>query len=152
MSEGSNWIERRFSLESSLKTHSVEVWHSVRAAIQDACESFRDRYEIADTSALTDRLENCSRMMVSLFLARGGSRRTTVISFNPKVPAIEWGTEDGDRRVVISADENKAFLVDEEGKPTTPDTISKLILEPILFGADSPYKPTFPSISSIVKT
>jgi len=146
MAESSNWIDRRSAVETNLRVKSVEVWHAVRGALQDACHSFREHYETVETSILTDKVENCSRMMIDIFFKRIGSRRTVIVYFNPTLPAIEWTVEN---KVMISANETDVFAVDEDGKRISPDALSRRILEPLIFGDDSPYKPTFPSISSI---
>jgi len=144
MSEQTNWVERRAAVEKSLATNSGTVWNGVRSAVQDACESYRKHYAVTTERQLTDTMENGNRLRIDLPnpvpLQLGGHKverviTSIVISFNPRIPAIEWADNRGSHQVKISADEHEAFL-ENAGNRISPDSLSQMILERVLFKKD----------------
>jgi hypothetical protein len=133
MTEGSNWVEHRYAIESSLERNSPQLWQDVRSALQNACESFVARYGNSKGVEINVKPENGRRLRITLFTTRGEVPRFVVVSFDPKVNEISWVNDDTGA-IKISADQNGAFLADENGKHVTPDELSRQILEPFLFG------------------
>ena len=132
-----NWVEQRYAIENCLTNQKGEVWNQVRAALQDACKSFRDHYASSVPAKLTDQLENGSRIRISLpfpvpMRQTGDQITGIVVLFNASIPAIDWADDDGSHRALISSDEKEAFIVDA-GKRITPDELSRKILEPLFF-------------------
>lgn len=129
----SNWIEKAALQRRRLAAEGGLLWESVRSAVQDSCDSFRQYYQIDGTTDLTNRVENGFRFIVSQFTQMGASRTTVIVYYKSDTQVITWPTDNGPEYVSIRADENSVFLADKEGKKLTPDDVSRLILEPLLF-------------------
>lgn len=141
MQERKNWVSRRIAVEKSLLNNSRCVWNEVRSALQDACSSYSDYYCAGRGKELTSALENGSRIRIDLpnpvtivgpSMALESKAMSIVVAFNHKLPAVEWADDNGSHSVMIAADEKEAFLFDGE-KRLSPDELSRIILEHLLF-------------------
>jgi hypothetical protein len=138
-----NWVDRRALCERVLESKSGEVWEGLRAAIQDACQSYSDNYppNVA-AHVVSCKLENGRRIHVgrTTYDEQTGtnSKFTALVEFDPKTFSIavtrDSGTAQGFR---VSGDENRAFLMQGD-KHMTADEVSRVILEPILFPKITP--------------
>jgi hypothetical protein len=64
MGEGSNWVDRRFAIESSLRKNAPIFWQDVRSAIEDACEHFLGLYGASTGIMLEVKRENGRRLRI----------------------------------------------------------------------------------------
>jgi hypothetical protein len=138
MTANDNWVERQWQLEQhqrqlerKLEEQSPEVWNQVRASIQDACNSFKQRYSDANTT-LNCELENGRRIRVAV--RRGRRTSDVVVSFDNDRPSIDIaGTKRSKLTITIS--DTGELEIRPLGTRTilTPDEASERILRPILF-------------------
>jgi len=75
-----NWVERRALRERVLASGSLEVWNHVRAALQDACESFNTNYP---TNQVECKLENGHRLHIR------GHENSVIVAFSKDVVEID---------------------------------------------------------------
>jgi hypothetical protein len=68
-----NWVERRAQRDRILDSNVIELWHAVRAAIQDACDSFNNHY-----SADPDQPEVVCRLKMAIESGSSGRTETGV--------------------------------------------------------------------------
>lgn len=124
-----NWVDRRARRERLLSEGGPEVWQQVRAALQDACESYTRHYDQLQRQ-LRCELENGIRLRIT------HGRTTILVAFVQELPAIVSAANQGKLIFTIDADEDSAF-VEHQGRRITPDEISELILKDLLFPATS---------------
>jgi hypothetical protein len=132
-----NWVERRANREKLLAAQSGEVWQSVRAAVQDACESFNRRYTREARERADCKLENGTRIRI-----------VRELSTDPRVAPIPHNLTvqfDGVACTItvtrqnqvssplkVSADDHAVFLLHGHDR-ITADEASEVILKPLLF-------------------
>ena len=142
MSEEQNWVEHRYATEKSLRENPPKVWNAVRAALQDACGSYKKHYHPSGGNLLCE-LENGVRVRIDLprplkmyhephHLSDPQIITSIVVEFDYEVPEIRWADDKGSHRIKISANEDKAFLA-EGGAEVTADQLSERILSRLLF-------------------
>jgi hypothetical protein len=149
-----NWVDRRAHRESLLKG-ADSVWNQVRAAIEDACESFNKHYPAQ--APVQCEQENENRLYITRTvpddrdLTFGATRvRVLVITFtSPKITAVY---EDRSSTYTITADDESAFVIDRRAARSlserlhqrqpersdgdgrmSPDDVSEAMLKSILF-------------------
>lgn len=135
-----NWVARRKHSEITLKREAPNIWNALRAAIQDACETFREEYNAGDDTLLC-KLENGKRILVAARVAaRGVLQRDTpkthvVIAFDQESSTIEVTYDKGSMSLAIEyiEDEDVVTIVDHHDGPLSSDEASQHILERILF-------------------
>ncbi|MGA7236405.1 MAG: hypothetical protein WBY44_12040 [Bryobacteraceae bacterium] len=134
-----NWVERKASRDANLREHAEEVWHDVRSAIQDCCESFRIHYN----RGVQDQLENGSRIRITVSYPTG-QRQTILVAFRSTLIEVTVG-ERSPKTYNMDADEAHAFITDENGKEINPDDFTRVALEAALTKPPSQSRPSKPS-------
>ena len=140
-----NWVERRAHREQLLHTHGGEMWQGVRAAVQDACESFNAHYPSIPNYAVKCKLENGYRIVVSRFIpldrVTNFQDRTlhVTIGYNSQESAITVAYDEprGSRTFRITSDDQGVFILDGKTR-ITPDEISEKALEALFFTPPPP--------------
>jgi hypothetical protein len=148
-----NWIDRRARRESLLKG-ADGAWNQVRAAIQDACDSFNKHYPAQ--APVQCEQENGNRLCITRTipadpaLTFGARRLQVLVTFtSAKITAVY---NDRSSTYKITADDESVFVVDRRaaGRPPEhldprqlgrtdrdrrmpPDDLSEAILKSILF-------------------
>ena len=148
--EQPNWVERRVNRSRILAEQSEDIWQTVRAAIQDACNSFQHHFgqpSVAE-KALTCVPENSHRLLVSNTIQPDRiknfhtTKRTILIEFDEDEFIVRATV---DRRTPVSfsivADDTHAFLIHHK-EEITPDRLSQLVLEEFLFSKPERTTPT----------
>src|ERR1039457_2986651 len=137
MDEFKNWVERRFVIEALQAKRAPELWQEVRSALQDACDSFNERYGSA-TDQVECALENCRRVRITRKLLEDHSRNrhskivtTIVVSFDENSQKIT-AAQNSANIFSISSDGISVFITRKD-KRLEPDEVSKEILESFLF-------------------
>ena len=135
-----NWVERRAQREALLSSQSPELWTQVRAALQDACESFNKNYD----KKVTCKPENGTSLRLVHVLradritSSQDSSFEVLVEFDPKTPAIKATYQAGTTKTfAISADQESVFPLDGKERKTI-DQLSERILEIILFPPQQP--------------
>lgn len=136
-----NWVDRKFARESTLAKGAPEIWNDVRAAIQDACESYNERYTATEERRVNCQIENGKRVRVTKTLRRiispssyRDEAMVIVVSLlaDPyRISAV--GDPLGQLDQKISADESSVFLEGRTGNRIEADELSRWILELLLF-------------------
>jgi hypothetical protein len=133
-----NWVEKRLAKERSLESGAPGVWNKVRAAIQDACDTYNQSYGSTPERTVKCELENGKRLRIDgrLRLNEGQGYRdadvSVVVSFEqspPRIAVAEAGPVHA-QTLTISSNETSAFIRSEG---FDADAISQQILEPLLF-------------------
>jgi hypothetical protein len=148
-----NWVERRAHREGLLKG-ADDVWNQVRAAIQDACDSFNEHYPAQ--APVQYEQENGSRLCITRTipanddLTFGATKVRVSVTFTAaKITAVY---SDRSSTYRITADDESAFVIDRRATGTltehlhqrqkgrsdgyrrmSPDDVSEAILKSILF-------------------
>jgi len=143
-----NWVQRRARRELILDTQAGDIWNDVRAALQDACNSYNEHYSTAPTSPeVTCNLENGSRIKFARTLPPDNVQRfhaariSLLVSYDKATHAINVTSDETSKSAFrITSDENAAFI-EYGGKPQTPDEVSRRILEEFLFSPTAPRRP-----------
>jgi hypothetical protein len=138
-----NWIERKFLREGILSSKASEVWQEARSALENCCDSFKTHY--SSIASIEKHRENGLRLRLELAFPAEDAfnrpfhrKRTVLIEFKEgQSPCIEITVEkDSPRKFAISADENRAFIVD--GKELSFDEFAERALKSALFRAPEP--------------
>jgi len=119
-----NWVERKAKRETMLREHRDEFWNEVCVVLQDCCDSFKKHY----SEDLDCQLESNRRVLVT----RRTTLRSVLIALDRRcieVTIYQQPTQTFD----LDADENGVFIRSRSGR-ITPDELSQLALESILFG------------------
>ena len=138
----SNWVERRKARKLALAAKAGSVWNEIRAAIQDACQSYNAWIGTSVNTTVVCALENGKRVRISKDVRQVLSPTswrdeniTVVVEFSAgDSPSISVAG-DGPVQSVnfkIDSDEERAFIK-IGGEVVSPDQISERILNPLLF-------------------
>jgi hypothetical protein len=133
-----NWVERRAQGQRLLHARAPEMWNRIRGAIQDACESFNRIYAPKKVSC---DLENGQRVRIHRTLPPVNSfeqpeQIEAVVIFAKADHAVSVTFQSGSKTFFMDTDSEMVFIGADraaETKKLTPDEISQVILEPILF-------------------
>ena len=143
-----NWVERRAAREAILDRCSKDAWNDMRAAIQDACETYNENYALNQEQRVVCILENGKRVRIRKTVAISGADFTAkrpvdiVVSFDEETPSIIV-TGDGpvpSNTFSIVSNETSVQIGSRE-HPIDPDEVSRRILEPLLFESKRRYHP-----------
>src|ERR1700733_2780582 len=119
-----NWVEHRAKRESTLNANAASVWEKVRAALQDACESYNVFYCSAPKQQEVQcRLENPNRLLISRTeFGIPNFKTQIVVLYDPAEPAINSSRDNPGHADTfsISADEDHAFA-EIDGAPVEAD-------------------------------
>lgn len=144
-----NWVMRRALRDRMLSTGAFIVWEGVRAALQDACETYNEHYPAdANRKEVRCEFENGKRLKITrtLFvnrLDRSVDVKTMLVSFDDDAPLIQAVAASGSPvKFRIQANETSAYPIHEE-KPISAEELSRLILEPLFFPSDERRHPVF---------
>lgn len=117
-----NWVARKHRRETMLEQGTAALWHDVRAAIRDACDSFREHYGPVECN-----FENGKKVMV----LRGALQ--VVVTFEPApLPRIAVTCDSKPTFIAFGVDDDGAFMGTAD-KRDTPDQVSERILAPVFF-------------------
>ena len=138
-SKPANWVERRARQEHALRIEAPSIWNEVRAAIQDACDTFNEKYPHPTEYAVKCKLENGHRMLVTRLIVADGLK-----IFQPyhAQAIIGYSAKDFEITVAYDSRASQVFRIEADGedvfvaqgtKRITPDGLSKIALEDMFF-------------------
>jgi hypothetical protein len=129
-----NWVERRARIEQTLDRDAPGLWESVRAALQDAFNSFKEHYP-TQVQGLECTLEEGARLV---FTRKGDADEDTsygervVISYYDDERAIEV-TENRHRQVFRIRCDRDGVYACLDNQRVTPDQLSEQVLRHVFF-------------------
>ena len=91
-----NWVERRWKCERNLASGAPDVWQSVAAAIDNACQSLKEHY--SGKADITCTAQNGHRMLVVV------NRKAVPLDIQAYTARI-------DIQIIYKSDENKIDVV-----------------------------------------
>jgi hypothetical protein len=135
-----NWVDRLHHRKMLLISGSAILWNDIRAAIQDACDSY-NKHAQSSAGNVNCVPENGKRLRVSKLVRETKTENsyrddmvTVLISFDLDGPSINVVGDGPVPKAVfnISADDENAFIgtADEH---LSADQISEKILRPLLY-------------------
>jgi hypothetical protein len=148
--ENNNWVERRAKREGVLDGKAEELWDQIRAALQDACDSYNEHYGYdPNKPKVSCRLENSRRALITRtrpvdHMTRFREERIRIIvEFDKEGPTVT-ATRDttSPQNFTISSDESEVFVMIARER-ISPDELSRRILEPLLFDGNERRHPIF---------
>ena len=137
-----NWVERRLERQRLLHAQAPELWNQIRAAIQDACESFNGLYAADADHKVFCELENGHRLRIHRTLPPAASfeqpkHLEALVHFHKADHTVSITFESGAHTFYIDADHESAVFIGADRTPDasklTPDQVSQRVLEAILF-------------------
>ena len=143
-----NWVQKRAQRESILASKSSGVWDLIRAALQDAVESYNEHYSNPSKPEATCKLENGKRVLITraFYSMEGGSplekSLKILVEFDEQRPCIKFVQESFSGEFGLSSDDREAFVHDR-GERIEPDEVSRRMLEPIFFRREERKRPIF---------
>ena len=137
-----NWVQRRARREFLLDSKADEVWNDVRAAVQDACDTYNEHYSPPNQPTVDYKLENGHRLRITKTVPADGLtvfhpvKETLVVAFDKAAPAITMSRDStGTRAFRIDARETEVFAKGDDGTKVSADQLSEKILERFLFSS-----------------
>jgi hypothetical protein len=132
-----SWIERRYLRERLLKDGSRPLWDEIRAAFQDACTTFHERFD-GNSECI---LENGRRVRITRNIPVDPVTRTParsihlLVEFVEAPPAVVVTGDASARRFPFESDDAGIFILDKPGGKNrfTPDGLSQAVLERVFF-------------------
>lgn len=130
-----NWVKRRAAQERTVALSAPAYWSAVSSALRDSCDAYRENY--GTDVALTP--ENGSRILIVKTAAEGYIKQTVTVVFKAAVSEIEVTRSEDTLTFQVTADETSAFALERpDGPKLSPDDVSRIILEPVLFPPKGP--------------
>jgi hypothetical protein len=138
MNDDDNWIERKARRERALKAKAPAIWNEVRAAIQDACNSFNHHY-CENSAEVSCTLENGRRILITRVPGKANAERVDVVveyhnhfhrirCSGADHSPLEFGFE--------CSDDGTVYLIEsdtDDDSGLSPDDVSEKILHIVFF-------------------
>jgi hypothetical protein len=133
-----NWVERRALIAATLERETPALWDKIRAALQDACASFKKHYERA-ANGLQCELENGLRVLITRHDGVN-DRERIVVAFDESRRTVDVTTNTGRMFFKIDCDRKGVFIHAYQDRNATysPDELSRNILESFFFPKAKP--------------
>ncbi|MGA2148175.1 MAG: hypothetical protein ABSH49_24770 [Bryobacteraceae bacterium] len=137
-----NWVRERAERERVCASQAPALWEKVRAALQDASDSYNEEYGNPAYPEVKYELENGKRILIVRTSFIGGpgqsneERRSVLVTFDEHGGCITFvGDIDGSSgELVITVDGHEVFVTrKDKNERMEPDDVSRLLLQGIFF-------------------